>query len=403
MYGHTYLFAEKKYNISRSGEITMIQAILVDDERLALMKLEFMLKEFQLIQIAATYTDPSQAIQEAPSINPDVIFIDIEMPEISGLQAAEVLQEACPNASIVFITAYNHYAVEAFEINALDYILKPVRHDRLQKTIQRLEEQMSLVPKKPVVEEVLTIRCLQSLRFERGGQPLNSLRWRTSKAQELFAYLLHNRNRFVSKDTLIDLLWPDFNRKKASTHLYTTIYQVRQCLKQSEVDLHINNITGGEGYTLETGSIQIDVTKWEQSIIALEAIREDNCVVHQDLFDLYSGDYFGDYDYLWAEGERQRLRTIWLHHAMGMAEFYIDSNRVPEAVTIYQRVVQLQPYFEQGHLGLMKVYDSIGELSAVEEQYKMLKNLLQNDLRIGLPANVEEWHEQWEHHNLRVR
>ncbi|WP_081390364.1 response regulator [Paenibacillus odorifer] len=381
----------------------MIQAILVDDERLALVKLEFMLKKIPSIHIAASYTDPSQAIQEAPSYHPDVIFIDIEMPEINGLQAAEMLQETCPNANIIFVTAYNHYAVEAFEINALDYILKPVRNDRLLKAVQRLEERLSLAPKIIIATEEVTIRCLQSLRFERGGQSLNNLRWRTSKAQELFAFLLHNRNRFVSKDMLIELLWPDFNQKKASTHLYTTIYQVRQCLKQNEVDLHISNLSGGEGYTLETGSMLIDVDKWEQGILALETISEVNCAEHQVLFELYSGDYFDDYDYLWAESERQRLRTIWLHHAMGIAQFYIESNRIAEAVTVYQRVVQLQPYFEQGHLGLMKVYDSIGERSAVEEQYKLLKGLFQQELNINLPASVEHWYEQWEQFNHRVR
>ncbi|MNB99550.1 Transcriptional regulatory protein YehT [compost metagenome] len=381
----------------------MIQAILVDDERLALVKLEFMLKKIPSLHIAASYTDPSQAIQEAPSYHPDVIFIDIEMPEINGLQAAEMLQETCPNANIIFVTAYNHYAVEAFEINALDYILKPVRNDRLLKAVQRLEERLSLAPKLIIATEEVTIRCLQSLRFERGGQSLNNLRWRTSKAQELFAFLLHNRNRFVSKDMLIELLWPDFNLKKASTHLYTTIYQVRQCLKQNEVDLHISNLSGGEGYTLETGSMLIDVDKWEQGILALETISEVNCAEHQVLFELYSGDYFDDYDYLWAESERQRLRTIWLHHAMGIAQFYIESNRIAEAVTVYQRVVQLQPYFEQGHLGLMKVYDSIGERSAVEEQYKLLKDLFQKELNLGLPASVEHWYEQWEQFNHRVR
>ncbi|WP_248547823.1 response regulator [Paenibacillus odorifer] len=381
----------------------MIQAILVDDERLALVKLEFMLKKIPSLHIAASYTDPSQAIQEAPSYHPDVIFIDIEMPEINGLQAAEMLQEACPNANIIFVTAYNHYAVEAFEINALDYILKPVRNDRLLKAVQRLEERLSLAPKLIIAKEEVTIRCLQSLRFERGGQSLNNLRWRTSKAQELFAFLLHNRNRFVSKDMLIELLWPDFNLKKASTHLYTTIYQVRQCLKQNEVDLHISNLSGGEGYTLETGSMLIDVDKWEQGILSLETISEVNCAEHQVLFELYSGDYYDDYDYLWAESERQRLRTIWLHHAMGIAQFYIESNRIAEAVTVYQRVVQLQPYFEQGHLGLMKVYDSIGERSAVEEQYKLLKDLFQKELNLGLPASVEQWYEQWEQLNHRVR
>lgn len=381
----------------------MIQAVLVDDERLALIKLEFMLKELTEVTIIATYTDPYEAIEGVSDSTPDVIFLDIDMPELNGLQAAEMIQEVCPQANIVFVTAYNNYAVEAFELNALDYILKPVRKDRLLKTVQRVQDRVTLSPKliKPANE--VMIRCFPSLRFEREGQPLINLRWRTSKAQELFAFLLHNRNRFVSKDTLLDLLWPGFNVKKASTHLYTTIYQIRQCLKQNQVELYISNISGGEGYTLETGPIVIDVAEWENGILTLGPIREITCAEHQKIFDLYSGDYFSDYDYLWAESERQRLRTIWLHHAMGMAEFYINSGKIPEAVTVYQKIVQLQPYFDQGHLGLMKVYDSIGERSAVEEQYKILTDLLKRDLSIGLPAHVEQWYEQWESHNLRIQ
>lgn len=381
----------------------MIQAVLVDDERLALMKLEYMLKELKKINIIGSFTDPTEAVQAVSNSIPDVIFLDIDMPEINGLQTAEMMQKVCPTADIVFVTAYNNYAVEAFELNALDYVLKPVRNDRLVKTIQRVENQLALSPKiiKPAFE--MTIRCFPSLRFEREGQPLLNLRWRTSKAQELFAYLLHNRNRFVSKDILLDLLWPEYNLKKASTHLYTTIYQIRQTLKQSQIELSINNISGGEGYTLETGSMVIDVAEWENGILSLGPIKETNFAEHQKIFDLYSGDYFADYDYLWALGERQRLRMIWIHHAMGMAEFYINTSKIPEAVTVYQRVVQLQPYFEQGHLGLMKVYDSIGEHVAVEEQYRILTDLLKSELSIGIPANVESWYKHWESHNLRIR
>lgn len=381
----------------------MIQAVLVDDERLALMKLEYMLKDLKEINIIGSFTDSTEAIQAVSNSIPDVIFLDIDMPEINGLQAAEMMQKVCPTADIVFVTAYNNYAVEAFELNALDYVLKPVRNDRLVKTIQRVENRLALSPKiiKPAVE--MTIRCFPSLRFEREGQPLINLRWRTSKAQELFAYLLHNRNRFVSKDTLLDLLWPEYNLKKASTHLYTTIYQIRQTLKQSQIELSINNISGGEGYTLETGSMVLDVAEWENGILSLGPIKDTNFAEHQQIFDLYSGDYFADYDYLWALGERQRLRTIWIHHAMGMAEFYINTSKIPEAVTVYQRVVQLQPYFEQGHLGLMKVYDSIGEHVAVEEQYRILTDLLKSELSIGIPANVESWYKHWESHNLRIR
>ncbi|MBT2289786.1 response regulator [Paenibacillus albidus] len=379
----------------------MIQAVLVDDERLALMKLERMLKEHKSVNIAAAYTDPSEAVQGVVQWKPDVIFLDIDMPELNGLQAAEIMQGLCPDADIVFVTAYNNYAMEAFEVNALDYVLKPVQHERLFKTVQRLENRLALTTTASKPEEELMIRCFQSIRFDRGGQSVTGLRWRTTKAQELFAYLLHNRNRFVSKDTLIELLWPEFTFKRASTHLYTTIYQVRQCLKQGGVELQINNFSGGEGYTLETGSMLVDVTQWENGILNLGPIGEHNCAEHQHLFDLYTGDYFGDYDYLWAESERQRLRTIWLHHAMGIADYYTNSRKIPEAVTVYQRIVQLQPYFEQGYLGLMKVYDSIGERIAVEEQYRILTDLLRGELSIQLPDNIERWYEQWKMQNLR--
>ncbi|OBZ12097.1 hypothetical protein A8L34_14860 [Bacillus sp. FJAT-27264] len=378
-----------------------MQAILVDDERLALMKLEHMLKELGTVNVVATYTDPVEAVNEAGKWKADVIFLDIDMPEMNGLQAAEIMHERTPEADIVFVTAYNNYALEAFEVNALDYVLKPVIRDRLLKTIGRLEERAQRETKQVSSSDTLMVRCFPSLRFERGGVHLNTIRWRTNKAQELFALLLHNRNRFVSKDTLIDMLWPDFNLKKASTHLYTTIYQVRQCLKQAGIELQINNVSGGEGYTLESGSMLIDSAQWENGILTLHPIGDSNFNDHQRLFDLYSGDYFGDYDYLWAESERQRLRTIWLHHAIGIADYYTSSGRIPEAVTVYQRIVQLQPYFEQGHLGLMKVYDSIGERSAVEDQYKALTELLKDDLSTELPSNIEHWYSDWKLHNLK--
>ncbi|UQZ35341.1 hypothetical protein C2I18_18510 [Paenibacillus sp. PK3_47] len=377
----------------------MIQALLVDDERLALMKLQLMLEELKTVKVAGTFTDSAEALQAAPGLDPDVIFLDIEMPEMNGMQVAEQMQNLCPGASIVFVTAYNDYAVDAFELNALDYVLKPIHPGRLQKTVQRLEFAKAQAPQEKPGGQLM-LRCLQSIRFERGGQPLQNIRWRTLKAQELFAYLVHNRDRYTSKDYLIEWLWPEFNYKKASTLMYTTIYQVRQCLKQAGIPLQINSAS--EGYILETGGLQIDIAEWENGIQSLPAISDKNYMEHQRLFDLYSGDYLGDYTYIWAEGERQRLRTIWLHHAALMAEFYIGTGRIPEAVTTYQRIVQLQPYFEQAHLGLMKIYDSMGERTAVEEQYNTLYGMLVRELGIEPPPHIINWYNEWKHQNLSV-
>ncbi|MEW9702732.1 response regulator [Paenibacillus sp. SI8] len=379
----------------------MIRALLVDDERLALLQLEKMLKELTSIDIVAAYIDPAEAVQTALQSQPDVIFLDIDMPEMNGMEAAEILREACPTADIVFVTAYDRYAVEAFELNVLDYVLKPVQRNRLMKTISRLEERLALNAAKLPHDQRVIIRCCPSLSIEREGQPQQILRWRTTKAQELFAYLLQVRNRFVSNDTLIDMLWPNFEPKKASTHLYTTIYQVRQCLKQADVDVQISNVSGGAGYILNTQNVLIDTDQWENTFRELSPIDTHNCEEHHRLVERYSGDYYGDYDYLWAESERQRLRRIWLHLAMQVAAFYTENNGAAQAVTIYQRIVHIQPYYEDAHLGLMKMFNRMGERAAVEEQFRLLSALLHRDLGIGLSASVEKWYGQWREQNAR--
>ena len=379
----------------------MFRIMLLDDERLALLHLEKLLKDLDDSFKVAGYTQTDKALEYARKWQPDVVFLDIHMPEMSGLAVSELVKELLPDVEVVFVTAYDQYAIEAFELNALDYVLKPVEQKRLAKTMRRLTERRSrMTEKEPPVFETI-IHCFSSLRFERGGAPLQ-LRWRTTKAQELFAYLLHHRDQFVSKDTLIEVLWPDFDWKKAATHLYTTVYQVRQSLKQEQISITISNVSKGEGYLLSAQSVLIDSEEWERDIRELGAVNLYNYKESQRLCDLYSGDYLADYDYMWAERARQRLRTVWLYHVMRLAEFYVGERMYVEASTVYQRVIQLQPYFEEGHLGLMKVYALMGERTAVEKQYKSLETLLKEELHLGLPERVSGWYEKWRQLNLRA-
>lgn len=378
----------------------MIEALLIDDENLALKQLKKLLEEYSIIKVIATYTDPSIAVIEASEIQPDVIFLDINMPEMNGMQTAEMLQQACPATNIVFVTAYDEYALEAFEINAIDYVLKPVNRNRLAKTIQRLEERYSQASKNVSEDIEITIRCFQSLRFERNGELIHNIRWRTTRAQELFAYLLHNHNRFVSKDSLIDIFWPEYDQKKAMTHLYTTIYHVRQFLKQANITVHINNVSVGEGYMLDLQNVRLETVEWENSTRSLIPIDKHNYDEHQKLVDLYTGDYFADYDYMWAEGERQRLRTIWLYQAQQVADFYCNNDMITDAISVYERIVHVYPYFEDGHFGLMKAYDRLHERSAVEKQFLILQNLLENELSIQVSERVISWYKKWKLGNV---
>ena len=112
-----------------------LTAIVVDDERLARRDLIKMLEEHDGIVVAGQAADARAAGDLIARLNPDVVFLDIQMPGESGL---ELLDRADIKSSIIFVTAYDEYAIRAFEVNALDYLLKPVSKERLARSIERL-------------------------------------------------------------------------------------------------------------------------------------------------------------------------------------------------------------------------------------------------------------------------
>lgn len=117
----------------------MLKTILVDDERPALKALEHLLKRYPDIEIKGTFTDPDQA-REALQEKIDLVFLDIDMQKQNGIDFAKKIIAKHQNIEIIFVTAYSHFAVEAFEVNALDYIMKPVSPKRLDKTMERITQ-----------------------------------------------------------------------------------------------------------------------------------------------------------------------------------------------------------------------------------------------------------------------
>jgi len=123
----------------------MYKAIIIDDERLARTELKKMLAEFQDIEIIAEAANAGEGIEKIETLKPDLIFLDIQMPDKTGF---ELLQELDKAPKVVFTTAYDEFALKAFEFNALDYLLKPIDRKRLSDAIQKLilsEEKEALV------------------------------------------------------------------------------------------------------------------------------------------------------------------------------------------------------------------------------------------------------------------
>lgn len=129
-----------------------LRAYLVDDEPLALRRLARLVEETGRIEIVGQTTDPREVLRTLPQIECDVLFTDIEMPELSGFQ---MLQQLTKQPLVVFTTAYSQYALQAFEVHSVDYLLKPVEARQLERALNKLERVLGGAEPRPELDKLL--------------------------------------------------------------------------------------------------------------------------------------------------------------------------------------------------------------------------------------------------------
>jgi two-component system, LytTR family, response regulator LytT len=132
-----------------------IKALLVDDEAPARSELRYLLAAHRDVHVVGEAANAAEALDAARELPPDVVFLDVEMPGLTGVEAAPLVTERAHPPAVVFVTAHERYAVDAFALEAFDYLLKPVDPDRLARVIERLQERSvenaAPVEKVPVV------------------------------------------------------------------------------------------------------------------------------------------------------------------------------------------------------------------------------------------------------------
>lgn len=267
----------------------MIKVALVDDERPALRELEYMLKEYPEISVLGMYTDPFAALEEIQNIKPHVVFLDINMIRMKGIDLATSILEMLPTTKIVFITAHEHYAVRAFEIEALDYLIKPITQERLNNTVQRITS------KSEVDEEAKPfIQCFESFNLYVEGELVV---WHHSKAKEIFAFLIHKQGMPVDWQVIVDAVWPDYDCEKGHANFHANMYLLRKLLRNHGLEKIIENKRGH--YRILTQKVECDVYEFQRIIAETPYAKPDKNKLNKALA-LYKGEYMGDNDYLWA-------------------------------------------------------------------------------------------------------
>src|SRR5213596_2141481 len=121
-----------------------LRAVLVDDEQLARDELGYLLGQVGGIEIIGQAGNGVEALNTIDRLHPDVVFLDVQMPGLTGFEVARRMLDTQAASHIIFVTAYDQHAIEAFEVNAVDYLLKPVDPARLEMALERARRRISL-------------------------------------------------------------------------------------------------------------------------------------------------------------------------------------------------------------------------------------------------------------------
>jgi two-component SAPR family response regulator len=268
--------------------------LIVDDEAYLLEEIKYYVKKYGFFNTCIAYDNAADAINTVNSQPIDIALLDIQMPRVNGLELAERLTDMIPDIEIIFITAYNNYATEAFEANAIDYILKPIREERLYKTLDKIRKKSDNANQMKG-EKSISINMLGKYVVRVDGKPHQ---WNRHKAAELFAYLLQNKGYPIDKEKLCGLLWHDVEIRKALVNLQSTVYSIRKTFESSG-DGAVSILYTRNKYLLQVKNAYIDVDQFESTV--QQAVDMDDMALLNQAVALYKGDYLEEEGWLWAE------------------------------------------------------------------------------------------------------
>jgi two-component system LytT family response regulator len=372
----------------------MINAILIDDERPALRELEYLLSDYQDIAIVGTYTNPMIALKEIEEIKPQIVFLDICMTQLSGMDLASKLAISCPHTDIVFVTAYDSYAVEAFDVCALDYLLKPINKKRLEKTVHRVMQKNRECVKS--IQRKMNIKCFGE--FLIGWENEEPIKWRTEKTKELFAFLLHNHGNSITKYQIIDAIWPDIDPDKAEHQLYNGIYYIRRTL--NEYGIPRENIILNGNYCLKLDNINFDLIHFKEYLN--KSVKTIPIKVLRRLEEEYTGEYFGNNDWEWARYDRHVYAKQYYKIAYTLADMYIQNYEFEKAESFLEKIIKINPYDERPIMLLMKTYVSMNNRFEAKRLYDYYCRTVKEDLDILPSSELRDYYHSIESLKLRT-
>lgn len=366
-----------------------MRVIIVDDEKPVLELMKTVVSKNKNLDIVGEFTNPCEALKEISNLLPDVIFIDIEMPYMNGIELAKQVEKLEENIAIVFVTAYENYALEAFKVNVVNYILKPISEEDIDITVTRLLRNRNRLNEE--ISKDNRIYCLGIFKvYEKSGNEI--IKWSTSKVQEIFAYFIYKGVEGIDKWSLCEVLWKDASAKKAEQNLHSTIHRLKAVFKKVGIENVINYKNGR--YMFDFKNFSCDLWEFRKFIESNPMVSSENIKDFQRILDLYKGNLFEDKDYTWAVDLRENINRYYIQGVKSVAKYYIDAKEYNKAYNCLNKGIKINPFDEDSHELIMSVYCYLGDRVGLIAHYNRMAALFKEELYIPIKESTKNLYEK---------
>lgn len=364
----------------------MLKAIIVDNEKPAIDILKILLERTEQVTVIDSFLRAADVLAGLKKAKPDVAFLDIEMPETNGLELAGNILTIDSDIEIIFVTAYDQYALDAFRVNALGYLLKPLSFEDIEQTVARLNKRKGLTSSKHKPPGNGRIYCFGKFTVygTAGNKPV---KWRTSKAEELFAYMLQNLEKEVPKWKICEVLWPEYDQEKVDIQLHTTIYKMKKVLFSAGISFDFSFINGC--YWMSLSRVYVDTVEFDSQIAFSIPVEEGTVEKYEKALLLYKGDYLEDNDYLWSLPKREAYFKKYYKLATSIVIYYMQRNDYIAAEKILHEILEKSPLNEAAHEMLLKCYFVKRDQVAFITHYQAVRELFKAELGIEPGKSIQ--------------
>ena len=353
-----------------------MRAVIIDDELSAINEIKYLLENFG-IQVAGAFTNPKEGYDFVILDKPNIVFLDINLPMLNGLDLGKQIRRCCLNVFIIYITSYPQYALDSFQAYPLDYLLKPINGARFKETLQRIR---GLYDSRSDLHQIaLRIKCFGDFKIIIENKQVKMPGHRVT---ELLVYLLCHYQQALTQDQLVKTLFNSSIEERNKNNFRVTMFRLRHVLMELNISKDMVLIRDDFSIKVQPGICDlIDFINFVNDHMHINEYNADRAF---EIIETIDGDIFSDVDVDWLMDIQEAINVQVEVLLLKTAKYYIKSNTdLNRAEMILMKLINFNNLSERGYILLLEHYIKTKSISKYCQAFKQYAQMMKFDLDIN--------------------